>query len=237
MRISELSAASGVPLPSIKYYLREDLLPAGTPTSANQASYGEDHVRRLKLIRALIDVGGLSVATAREVLQAIDADRMPLAQVFGIAQRAVSQSELFSSSDSAVGTARIDALVEHRGWAVSEGNPGRAAAANVVDACISTGHPELLALIDEYAAAAETVAAADLDAVARQPNVAAMAETVVAGTVLGDALFAGLRRIAQEHITSQRFPHSPPGTPAEPRAASSPRASRDSSDPAPHASR
>jgi hypothetical protein len=37
-----------------------------------------------------------------------------------------------------------------------------------------------------------------------------MAETVVVGTVLGDALFAGLRRIAQEHSSHTMFP-APPG--------------------------
>jgi len=33
MRISQLSAESGVPIPTIKYYLREGLLPGGEATS------------------------------------------------------------------------------------------------------------------------------------------------------------------------------------------------------------
>ena len=37
MRISELSSVTGVPVPTIKYYIREGLLPRGERTAANQA--------------------------------------------------------------------------------------------------------------------------------------------------------------------------------------------------------
>ncbi|RAC11977.1 MerR family transcriptional regulator, partial [Burkholderia multivorans] len=54
MRISELSRRSDVPVATIKYYLREGLLPAGERTSATQAVYTDAHVNRLALIRALL---------------------------------------------------------------------------------------------------------------------------------------------------------------------------------------
>lgn len=47
VRISELSRASGVSTATIKYYLREKLLPEGRLTSATQAQYGQAHVDRL----------------------------------------------------------------------------------------------------------------------------------------------------------------------------------------------
>src|SRR3954466_10059870 len=62
MRISELSRRSGVPVPTIKFYLREHLLPPGLATAATQAQYGEEHVARLRLVRALVDVGRLPLA-------------------------------------------------------------------------------------------------------------------------------------------------------------------------------
>ena len=46
MRIAELSQKTGVPVPTIKYYLREGLLPAGELTSPNQAHYDDRHVQR-----------------------------------------------------------------------------------------------------------------------------------------------------------------------------------------------
>jgi len=72
MRISELSRRSGVPISSIKYYIREQLLPAGERHGPNQADYDDAHLARIDLIRALREVGGLSVEVTRLVLQAID---------------------------------------------------------------------------------------------------------------------------------------------------------------------
>ena len=72
MKISELSRLSGVSVASIKYYVREGLLPAGTATSSNQATYDDTHARRLRLIRALIDIGGLSIGQVRATLAAVD---------------------------------------------------------------------------------------------------------------------------------------------------------------------
>ena len=207
MRISELSRLSGVSIPSIKYYLREGLLAPGASTGSNQADYGDAHLTRLRLIRALVDVGGLSIAAAREVLSAVDNPDLPLGWVFGVAQSSVSSSEFFSAHPSDRARARIEKLVDDHRWTVTPKNPGLTGAANVIDSFEAIEHPELLEIIDDYARAAEIVARADLRAVATQTDVSAMAETVVAGTVLGDAMFIALRRIAQEHITFELYPH------------------------------
>ena len=92
MRIAELSTRAGTSVPSIKFYLREGLLPAGVATSRNQAEYSEAHVRRLRLIRALIDVGGLSVTAARDVLTAVDAAAVPDHGLLGVAHYALGHT-------------------------------------------------------------------------------------------------------------------------------------------------
>lgn len=210
--MSQLCEASGVSVPSIKFYLREGLLPAGERTSATQAEYGSEHVERLRLIRALIDVGGLSVATARGVLAAVDARDMPLSHVFGVAQYAISDAGLYEPLEhSSPGVEKVDATIERMGWTVSEDNPGRRGAARVLDAFDDLGHGDIAQFLPDYAEAAELVARADLAVVALESDVAEMAETVVVGTILGDALNAALRRMAQEHVSYQVFP-APRGT-------------------------
>jgi len=72
MKISELSERSGVPLPTIKFYIREGLLPKGTSTTKNQADYGPDHLARLTLIRALKDDAGLGIEAIARALRAAD---------------------------------------------------------------------------------------------------------------------------------------------------------------------
>ncbi|HJQ89418.1 MAG TPA: MerR family transcriptional regulator, partial [Propionibacteriaceae bacterium] len=69
MRISELSSQTGVPVATIKFYLREKLLQEGIRTSATQAQYNESHVARLRLIRALLGPAGLSVTAAQRVIR------------------------------------------------------------------------------------------------------------------------------------------------------------------------
>lgn len=206
MRVSQLCEVSGVPLPSIKYYLREGLLPAGERTSATQAIYDESHVERLRLIRALLEVGGLSVATAQRVLAAIDSPDLPLSHIFGVAQYAVSDAALYEEVDAtSPGLAHVDATIERMGWSVTDENPGRHGAARILDTYSALGQTALSTISPEYAQAAELVAAADLAAVARSTETADMAETVVVGTVLGDGLLASLRRIAQENLAHQNW--------------------------------
>ena len=210
MRISELSSATGVAVPSIKYYLREGLLPPGELSSANQASYTEQHAQRLRLIRALLDVGGLPVATAKEVIGAIDAPDVPLTWVFGVAQHAISDASLYDPlEEETEGTRAVSAAIEAKGWHVSPDNPGRFGAARVIDTYTRVGHPELAKIWSGYADAAELIAEADMAAVARLTDREAMSETVVVGTVLGDALVSSLRRMAQEHISNIHFPATP----------------------------
>ena len=207
MKMSQLCETSGVSVPSIKFYLREGLLPAGERTSATQAEYGPEHVERLRLIRALIDIGGLSVATAQRVLEAIDSPDLPLSYVFGVAQYAISDTSLYADvPEGSAGTTQVNDLIESTGWLVSDENPGRRGAARVLDTYADLGQSHIGEHLAAYAEAAELIARADLAAVAHQTDVADMAETVVVGTVLGDALNASLRRMAQEHVSYQVFP-------------------------------
>jgi len=207
VRISELSARTGVTVPSIKYYLREGLLAPGELTSANQATYGEAHAQRLGLIRALLDVGGLPIATAKEVLAAIDTPDLPLTWVFGVAQHAISDASLYAPVEGeTAGTRAVSDTIERMGWHVSPENPGVAGAARVIDTYERVGHPELAQIWEGYAQGAELIARADLATVGFSDDVTAMAETVVVGTVLGDALVSSLRRMAQEHISNQLYP-------------------------------
>jgi DNA-binding transcriptional MerR regulator len=207
VRIGELSAKSQVSVPTIKYYLREGLLPAGTATAANQATYTETHLQRLRLIRALIDVGRLSVARAREVLAAVDAGDVPPHELLGTAQHAVARSPVSDTEDAGWQAARteVDDLVARRGWRVDADSPGVFQAADAIRALRALGQHDLLGCLEAYADAAELVAASEVDAVVARGEPARMVEGVVAGTVLGEALLAALRLLAQQDASARRL--------------------------------
>jgi len=210
VRISELAERSGTAPATIKFYAREGLLPPAEKTGYNQVSYGEEHVRRLHLVRALVDVGGLPIARVRAVVAAVDDPGTGLQEVMGAAQRALPGRE-GAPPPSSSSLAAVEELVSAQGWSVEDGNPGVVQAAAVLDGWVAMGRKDLFDSLPEYARAAEVVARADLarvwpDAADRDRS----AETVVVGTVLGDALVAGLRRIAQEHVARATRPTSRP---------------------------
>src|SRR4051812_12814011 len=73
MQMSELAARTGVPVATLKFYLREGLLHPGVALSQTRAAYDDAHIRRVGVIRALTETVGLSVQQARGVLEVIDA--------------------------------------------------------------------------------------------------------------------------------------------------------------------
>ena len=71
MRMAELAQRAGLSVPTIKFYLREGLLPPGRLTNVNQAMYDQSHLERLRLIRALSKVAGLPLNKVRDVVVAV----------------------------------------------------------------------------------------------------------------------------------------------------------------------
>jgi DNA-binding transcriptional MerR regulator len=68
LRMRELAAASGVPAPTIKHYLREGLLPEPVKTSRNMAYYPPEFVDRIKLIKRLQEERFLPLKAIKNVL-------------------------------------------------------------------------------------------------------------------------------------------------------------------------
>lgn len=193
-------------MPTIKYYVREGLLPPGELTSRNQANYDETHERRLRLIRALLDVGGLKVAAIAEVLGAVDDPARPEHKVLGTAAdqlgTALSDDD---DAESAAASAAVAELIARRGWRAHESNPAAGDLARALAAMGRVGHGAFRELLDDYADAAELVARADLDYVDRRGPVDDLVESVVIGTVLGTAVFNAMRRLAHVDASARLF--------------------------------
>jgi len=205
VRIAELSSRSGTSIPSIKFYLREGLLPAGAPTGRNQAEYAEAHVKRLRLIRALIDVGGLSVAAARDVLAAVDSADVPDFDLLGVAHHALERPPRRDRDDPLWQAARDEvlALVRRRGWAIEDEAPNLDRAADAVAALRALDQEDLLGCLPTYLDAAERIAAEEVAAVVARGEPVRMVEGVVTGTILGEALLNAVRRLAQQNAAAR----------------------------------
>lgn len=202
MIISEFAARTGTPAATIKYYVREGLLQPGERIGGNRTIYTEEHERRLRLVRAMLEVGKLSIASVKDVLAALDAPDTPIAHAFGVAQQAISKAAVpVVSEPSPESLDRVRRLLERSDTPDCRDNVGYDIAAQALDALVQSGHSVSDSFLDHYMAAAKLQASADLTEVNALENSSQMTELVVVGTVLGDSLALGLRRIAQSAIS------------------------------------
>lgn len=211
MKLSELSTRSGVSTATIKYYLREGLLPPGRRVTATQSEYDEGHLRRLRLVRALIQVGRVSVASAREALTALDDESLDHNSRLGTAVWALPHGPASAEGDPSADAARraVDALVRRLGWRRAEeygdDSPAYGMLATAVGTLARLGYPCSVGDLVPYAHAADQLAVTDLDLVERYESADEQLEAAVALTVLYEPVLLALRRMAQAEESHRRY--------------------------------
>ncbi|MFD8156882.1 MerR family transcriptional regulator [Streptomyces malaysiensis] len=210
MRLAELSERSGVPTATIKYYLRERLLPPGERITATKAEYGEEHLRRLRLVRSLIQVGRMPVATAREVLAAADDESLGQNARMGAAVWALPHGPEPEEDDAHTARAReeVDTVLRRMDWPHGQELGDNAPAYRTLVAAIASldrlGYPHETEHLLVHARLAGELAVADLDLVETY-DTPEQIEAVVALTVLYEPVLLSLRRLAQTEESSRRF--------------------------------
>ncbi|MBT2484274.1 MULTISPECIES: MerR family transcriptional regulator [unclassified Microbacterium] len=199
MRISELSAQTGVSVPTIKYYLREGLLPEGERSAPTQAAYGEKHVERLRVIRALLDAG-VSIAETRRVLGALDDPPEDPHLLLGAAHSAITPAV-----GDPLDLAEAERLVAGLGW-----KPGMCdasvlnAVARALQGLEQAGFEVPDAVMAEYLASMRRIADVEIAGVPEESAEAAV-RYVVLGSVLVEPLLLALRRVAEQVSSGERF--------------------------------
>jgi DNA-binding transcriptional MerR regulator len=200
MRISELSSQTGVPVATIKFYLREHLLHEGVRTSATQAQYDESHVARLRLIRALLGPAGLSVAATHQVIQAIEKPPDSVHDLLGVAATAVARP-----GGSTDGQPRARELMLHWGLQIDEKDyRTHAALEDALGALDEAGFELPEGALDFYLDHMRQIAQFEIDNVPTDSPTAAV-RYVVLGTVLLEPLILALRRLAEQEASARRF--------------------------------
>ena len=199
MRISELSTASGVPVHTLKYYLREGLLMPGEATNRTRSEYGPEHLERVRLVRALVEHGGVGIAGVRSVLAALTAPPPSRHDFLGVAHCALP-----TSGDDAPPSAEVTALLEDLGWLVWPQAPAARALGAAVAAAREAGVTLDATRLRRYAEAMHDVAVVDVEDALTAESPAAAMHAVVVGTVMVDPVLLALRRVAQEAVSAQR---------------------------------
>ena len=211
MRLAELSQRAGVPRSTIKFYLREGLLPAGAASARNQASYGAQHLERLALIRALREVAELPLDAVARVTAELD--RGWKGDPIGEAMRAMhtlpSRGLLPADAPELRRlTTEVRAFMRELPWTVAEGE-GHFFADEIAAALLLVRrylypdygvadlarHAEIAWLLSEEEFA-HAPGGARVPVLARRDDVAEPTRRAILGSVLFERIFAALRRSA-----------------------------------------
>jgi DNA-binding transcriptional MerR regulator len=204
MQISELSDRSGVPVARIKFYLREGMLVPGEATSATRATYGDEHLQRLRLIRSLTAVAGLPLSRVRKILGILDAPDESVEAMLGVAVAALS-------SDIDTGTGGpVDAETYPRAFAALEvlgaGYRPRMPAIEQLEHALAAvdevGMPATPERLSVYGPHIRAIAEAEMAGVPWGDPPAAV-EYSVLGTAMYEPVIAALRRLAHQSIATR----------------------------------
>jgi DNA-binding transcriptional MerR regulator len=203
MQLKELSEHSGVSAASIKYYLREGMLPAGETVHATRAQYSARHVERLNLIQALRRIVGLNIEQIRGLLKIAD-DGAPRLTLLAAVQRVVLDLDASTTSSGGVRAPAGDAVVRLRNW---PDHPSDARSA-------LNAHLELMEslnirvsgeLLDTYSKAMDDVAGLDIAVTTAPDSVDQLILTAAVGMHMHSQLLLKLLALAQASHAIRRY--------------------------------
>ena len=207
MRISELCERASVPIATVEYYQREHLI----DLPSEKRGYRPQDVRRLRLVRVLVEVGGLTPRDVRALFKDMsDARRTPhktfglvLRTLEGTAADAAPDTDADQVDDGAVALARR--LAERHGWQMDAQEASWAGLVKLLRMLLWLDDANAEWVVDAYASAAEQITDAELQVLGLYADEEALIERLVLWTVFGDPLMASLHRISRLHGSRRVF--------------------------------
>lgn len=217
MRISELSEATGVPVPTIKYYLREGLLHPGEKLTARLTEYDDTHRQRLGLLRVLREVGDVPVERLGQLVATTQSTHTTAHEMLAAAAAALAPKPPAPTEHREEARGIADGLIAQAGWThVRPDSVDRDNLAAVIEAIMRYDtHPSDPDEAMPYLQAADEIARYELWHLRQDTGRQGLLEEMVVGQVVFGRLLGILRRLAEEHYSAIRF-----GDVSDPRDAS-----------------
>jgi DNA-binding transcriptional MerR regulator len=204
MLLSELAERADVPLATVKYYLREGLLPAGEVTGPRRAEYDDSHLRRLRVLRLLREVGGVPVTSLRQVVDALEDATLPVHDVMTLVADVITAGPTIAADP--VSLEIVDDVLATAGWdGVRAESMDRLRLAALISLLNGPGPLDATReLLSFYAGVADRLARAEVALVDPSTERSRLLEQMVTGSVVYGQVFELLRQIGLEHHHHQR---------------------------------
>lgn len=86
MKLNALAATTGASTATIKYWIREQIVPPGTLRNQTTAVYDTEHVYRIRLIRTLRERFDQPIADIRRLTEMLDDETVPIVTIMDACQ-------------------------------------------------------------------------------------------------------------------------------------------------------
>lgn len=197
MKLRELSDRTGAPVTSIKFWIREAILPAGALRNQTTAVYDDAHIERIELILTLRDSFGLPVTRIRELTSLIDDPAVPLLDVMEHCQLVATglSAEGAGAARASGHAAQVDAMVRSVGWPDASSVARDALAVALHDAG-SAGVSFDADLLLQHAEALSTIAGADIVSIRTDGSRDTVARNLLLGATAQNRVFNAMNQLA-----------------------------------------
>ncbi|WP_026536574.1 MerR family transcriptional regulator [Arthrobacter sp. H14] len=200
MQLKELSRRSGISAASIKYYLREDLLPAGESMHPTLAGYSDGHLSRLELITVLRKVVGLSIGQIKTLVSAIDDPEVDFLDLLGRTQSLVLGYDLSETREHPL----TSAVVNAKDWPDVTSDARNALNAHLAQ-MEELGITVSRDVVEGYADAVDRVAQQDVGFVTEGGSRDSAVLTVAVGVHQYSKLLARMLALAQTSVSIRKY--------------------------------
>jgi DNA-binding transcriptional MerR regulator len=184
----------------VKYYLREGLVPPGDVVGPRRAEYGESHVRRLRILRLLREIGGVPVTSLRLIMDALDSEDTSLHDVITLTADVISAGPL-PEAQNPKNLGVVDTVIDAMGWdGLRPESVDRLRVSALVGVLGRLGPLGADAeVLSYYASMADTVARMEVSMLDQTREREDLLEDMVTGSVVYGQIFTLLRQMGHEH--------------------------------------
>jgi DNA-binding transcriptional MerR regulator len=212
LQLSDLAERADVPLATVKYYLREGLLAPGEVTGPRRAEYDESHLRRLRVLRLLREVGGVPVSSLRQVTDAFDDPELPIHDAITLMADVIAAGPEPGAHDEAA-LEVVDTVFRDLGWdGIRPESVDRLRLAALVSLLNGQGPFHTgVDVLRYYAVIADDMARTEVALVDHTRDRGELLEDMLTGSVVYGQVFALLRQLGHEHhhrLVSAAVPQS-----------------------------
>jgi DNA-binding transcriptional MerR regulator len=201
VKLGELARESGATTATLKFWMREGVLPSGELRNQTTAVYGQRHLDRIALIQTLRTEFDAPIAGIRELTALIDRpDAVPL-DIMEACQVIATGLAVGEAHDEYAGI--IGELHDRVGW-IRFDSLAAGALAHALAASARVGYPYRIEVLEEYARMLGPIAETDLGLIQPEGTLDVMARNLLVAAAAQNRVLVAMNQLAHTAAAVRR---------------------------------